>query len=144
MSPRYPKEIPKEPQEPPRSSQGVPKRPQRSPKSHQGAPEASQRSPRDSPKHPRKLQNGACSPQEAPHRKRKAGFARDSSESTRMEVKLQYSHEKTSIQKVTVFEILTERGPRSNLRPVCSEGPEKPVLAWKWEAHSNNEKTKQF
>ena len=102
---------------PQRDRKGTPKR-------HPGGSKALQKNaqeiPRGTPKSS-KMVPGA--PEETP-KNLKAGFARDSSESIKIEVELQYSHEKTSIQKVIFSEIFAERRSRSSLA-LIRRGPKK-------------------
>ena len=97
-----------------KGSQGTPKRLQRS---REGPPRNSQdvpKIPKRPPKAPTGVQKWCAEISRSTLPKRNAGFARDSSESTRIEVELLFSHKKMLIQTVFV-KIFAERRSRSSL-----------------------------
>ena len=108
MYPKCTQMVPKALQGPTAAAQSDP---QGSPRSSQGARRAPQGIPRGTQKSS-KMVPGA--PKETP-KKRKVKNARGSSENPPHEGKCQYSHEKTSSQKFTFFDILAGRRSRSSL-----------------------------
>ena len=116
VDPKYPKWAPSESKVPQRDPTGAPK-------GHQGSPKAPQKTPRRPPEAPQRAPKWCLEPLRGPPKKRKARFARDSSESTEIEVERQYSHEKTPIQKVTFSEIFAEQRSRSSLALIWGGPP---------------------